>query len=99
MATALVFLYLLHAQEAATQPKLNSILDSLERTWEQNPALSRHYANMESDCSAHRLQHRVSNKVGIPKDSINRAKAGIVFGFFRFRIRCPLCTVYGTLAR
>jgi hypothetical protein len=43
MATAWVFPYLLHAQEAATQPKLNSILDSLERTGEQNPALSRHY--------------------------------------------------------
>ena len=43
MATVWVFPYLSHAQEAATQPKLNSILDSLERTGEQNPALSRHY--------------------------------------------------------
>jgi hypothetical protein len=43
VATAWVFPYLLHAQEAVTQPKLNSILDSLERTGEQNPALSRPY--------------------------------------------------------
>jgi|SRR5580704_8620349 hypothetical protein len=43
MATVWVFPYLSHAQEAATQPKLNSILDSLERTGEQKPALSRHY--------------------------------------------------------
>jgi hypothetical protein len=43
MATACVFPYLLHVQDAATQPTLNSILDSLERTGEQNPALSRHY--------------------------------------------------------
>jgi hypothetical protein len=52
MATAWVFPYLLHAQEAATQPKLNSILDSLERTGEQNPALSRHYGWwVRSGCS------------------------------------------------
>src|SRR5260370_1873707 len=43
METAWVFPYLLHPQEAATQPKLNSILDSLERTGEQNPAFSQHY--------------------------------------------------------
>ena len=43
VATAWVFPYLLHAQEAVTQPKLNSILDSLERTGEQNPARSRPY--------------------------------------------------------
>ena len=43
MATVCFFSYLSHAQEAATQPELNSILDSLERTGEQNPALSRHY--------------------------------------------------------
>jgi hypothetical protein len=43
MATVWVFPYLSHAQEAVTQPELNSILDSLERTGEQNPALSRHY--------------------------------------------------------
>jgi len=30
--------------------------------------LSEYATNMESDCSAHRLQHRVSSKVGIPKD-------------------------------
>jgi hypothetical protein len=43
VATAWVFPYLLHAQEAVTQPKLSSILDSLERTGEQNPASSRPY--------------------------------------------------------
>jgi hypothetical protein len=43
MAAAWVFSYLLHAQEAATKPKLNSILDSLERTGQQNPANSRQY--------------------------------------------------------
>ena len=43
VATAWVFPYLLHAQEAVTQLKLNSILDSLERTGEQNRALSQSY--------------------------------------------------------
>src|SRR6185437_4808495 len=44
MATALPFPYSLYAQEtAASPPDLNSILDSLERTQEQNPALSQPY--------------------------------------------------------
>jgi len=43
VATAWVFPYLLHAQEAVTQLKLNSILDSLERTGEQNRSLSQPY--------------------------------------------------------
>ena len=39
---AWMFCYLLHAQEANTSlPNLDSILDSLERTEEENPALSR----------------------------------------------------------
>ena len=42
VATTWVFPYSLHAQEAkVAPPNLNSILDSLERTREQNPALSR----------------------------------------------------------
>jgi hypothetical protein len=44
VATALVFPYSLRAQEAAaSSPNLNLILDSLERTEEQNPALTRPY--------------------------------------------------------
>lgn len=44
IATALFFPYSLHAQEAdANPPRLDSILESLERTAEQNPALSRPY--------------------------------------------------------
>jgi hypothetical protein len=44
LVTALVFPYSLHAQEAeANSPDLNSILDSLERTEQQNPALSQPY--------------------------------------------------------
>lgn len=44
VATALAFPYSLHAQEAAASPPdLNLILDSLERTQEQNPALSQPY--------------------------------------------------------
>ena len=42
VAATCVFPYSLHAQEArVAPPNLNSILDSLERTAEQNPALSR----------------------------------------------------------
>ena len=42
MATICFFPFSLHAQEARVgPPNLNSILDSLERTAEQNPALSR----------------------------------------------------------
>jgi hypothetical protein len=42
VATTWVFPYSLHAQGArVAPPNLNSILDSLERTTEQNPALSR----------------------------------------------------------
>jgi len=42
VAATWVFPYSLHAQEArVAPPNLNSILDSLERTAEQNPALSR----------------------------------------------------------
>ena len=44
VVTTLVFSYSLHAQEAeANPPSLDLILDSLERTAEQNPALSRPY--------------------------------------------------------
>jgi hypothetical protein len=44
VATALVFPCSLHAQESkASSPNLNLILDSLERTEEQNPALSQPY--------------------------------------------------------
>jgi len=44
VAATVVFLYPLHAQEAeANPPSLDLILDSLERTAEQNPALSRPY--------------------------------------------------------
>jgi hypothetical protein len=44
VATAWVFFYSLDAQELkASPPKLDLILDSLERTEEQNPALSRPY--------------------------------------------------------
>jgi hypothetical protein len=44
LATTLVFPYSLRAQEAeARSPNLNLILDSLERTEEQNPALSQPY--------------------------------------------------------
>src|ERR1700746_4151466 len=44
VAATVVFFYPLHAQEAeANPPSLDLILDSLERTAEQNPALSRPY--------------------------------------------------------
>src|SRR5438270_3391174 len=46
-ATAVFFTYSLHAQAAeANPPSLDSILDSLERSAQQNPALSRPYEVM-----------------------------------------------------
>jgi hypothetical protein len=44
VTTVWVFRYSLQAQEpTVTQPNLTSILDSLERVWDQNPARSRAY--------------------------------------------------------